>query len=122
MPVLHRARQADAPFEWKPGFQSPGGNGLNTDGGEIFALTEFDSGTGPALYAGGFFTMAGGLPANYVAKWDGTTWTPLGSGMSNIVQTFAVFDDGTGAALYAGGFFKTAGGVAANSVAKWDGT
>jgi hypothetical protein len=35
----------------------------------VYALTVFDDGTGPALYAGGEFTTAGGTPASYIAAW-----------------------------------------------------
>ena len=70
------------------------------------------------LYAGGYFTMAGGVSANYIAKWDGAVWSPLGSGMNGFVSTLAL--DGAGN-LYAGGGFTTVGGVSANYIAKWDG-
>jgi hypothetical protein len=65
IPVLNRSRSAGAQFEWKPGFQWPGGSGLNSG---VDALAVFDDGTGPALYAGGLFGTAGGLPANRIAK------------------------------------------------------
>ena len=71
------------------------------------------------LYAGGFFTTAGGVSANYIAKWDGSSWSALGSGIDNLVLALAV--DGAGN-LYAGGSFTTAGGVIANNIAKWDGS
>ena len=48
------------------------------------ALVVFDDDdTGPnppALYAGGQFTTVGGVPAIGVARWDGISWSPLGSG------------------------------------------
>ena len=28
--------------------------------------------SGNSLYVGGSFTNAGGVPANYIARWDGT--------------------------------------------------
>jgi PKD repeat protein len=106
---------------WKPGFDWPGGNGLD---GDVWSLVVFDDGSGPALYAGGTFTTAGGVPANSIAKWNGATWTPLSSGLngSGGVWALAVFDDGTGPALYAGGSFTIAGGGPGNFVAKWNGT
>lgn len=73
-----------------------------------------------ALYAGGNFTTAGGVSANRIAKWDGSSWSPLGTGMDSGVRALTVFDDGAGPALYAGGQFNTAGGVSANSIAKWN--
>ena len=38
--------------------------------------------SGTNLYAGGYFTTAGGVTANYIAKWDGSAWSALGSGMN----------------------------------------
>jgi trimeric autotransporter adhesin len=77
---------------------------------------------GPALHAGGGFTAAGGVVANYAARWDGSRWTALGSGMNISVDVLAVYDDGRSSALYAGGVFRTAGGVAAGRIARWDGS
>ena len=87
----------------------------------VQALTVFDDGSGPGLYAGGGFTTAGGVTTNHVAKWDGMNWSPLGSGMDERVNALAVFGDGSGPALYAGGWFTTAGSINANRIAKWDG-
>lgn len=62
---------------WVPTFgERPGTSG------NVSALAVFDDGTGPALYAGGGFARAGGVSANYIAKWDGQSWSALGSGMS----------------------------------------
>lgn len=93
--------------------------------GIVHALAVFDDGSGPALYAGGRFDAAGGIAAHGIARWDGTSWTPVGGGFDEFfsrVRAFATFDDGTGEALYAGGFFATAGGMTANNLARWDGT
>ncbi|MCH7873399.1 MAG: hypothetical protein IID33_17010, partial [Planctomycetes bacterium] len=35
----------------------------------VWSLTVFDDTTGPALYAGGLFSSAGGEEANRIAKW-----------------------------------------------------
>jgi hypothetical protein len=94
----------------------------------VHTMIEFDDGTGPALYVGGRFTLAGGEDANRIAKWDGVNWAPLGSGTAadffgdDGVRALAVFDDGGGPALFVGGGFSIAGGVAASNVAKWDGS
>lgn len=90
--------------------------------GTVLALATFDDGTGPALYAGGLFLQAGGSPASRIARWDGVSWSPLGSGLNGTVRTLVVFDDGTGPALYAAGDFTVAGGLPANRIARWDGT
>jgi len=92
------------------------------------ALVGFSDATGPSLYVGGFFTTAGGVPASCIAKWDGSAWAPLGTGMNTddpeaypVVTELTVHNDGNGAALYAGGNFQTAGGAAALNIAKWNG-
>ncbi|MFO0836099.1 MAG: hypothetical protein U0638_14095 [Phycisphaerales bacterium] len=71
------------------------------------------------LIAGGWFITAGGLSANRIARWDGTSWSPLGSGLNAVVNTLKVLPNGD---LIAGGNFTAAGGVAANNIARWDGT
>jgi hypothetical protein len=75
------------------------------------------------LYAGGQFTIAGDVPANYVAKWNGTSWRALGTGPNNGADYHidALTLDRSGN-LYAGGWFFTARGRAANYVAKWNGS
>ena len=55
------------------------GNGLNS-GVNALAVSGND------LYVGGFFTFAGGLPANYVARWNGSVWSSLGAGSDNGVN------------------------------------
>jgi len=74
--------------------------------------------SGSNLYAGGSFTTAGGHVAKYIAKWDGSSWSALGSGIDGEVHALAV----SGTDVYAGGGFTRAGGLAATSIAKWDGT
>jgi hypothetical protein len=90
----------------------------------VTSLAVFDDGSGPALYAGGAFTSIAGVPANHIARWDGSSWTALGSGLTGIlggVFTLVVHDDGSGPKLYVGGQFNTAGGVPASRIARWDG-
>jgi hypothetical protein len=76
------------------------------------------------LYVGGKFTTAGGVSASNIAKWNGTAWSALGSGITGSntgsnsqVTSMAVYNG----ELYVGGDFTTAGGVSANYIAKWNG-
>jgi hypothetical protein len=69
---------------------------------------------GTNLYAGGWFTVAGGVSANYIARWNGSTWSAMGSGLDGEVNALAV----SGNTLYAGGVFTTAGGKVSASVAE----
>ncbi|MGA2555545.1 MAG: hypothetical protein ABSG04_04650, partial [Verrucomicrobiota bacterium] len=93
--------------KWNGSAWSALGSGIVRSGynSTVYALAV----SGTNLYAGGWFTMAGGVPANYIAKWDGSVWLALGSGMDNEVDALAV----SGTNLYAGGQFMTAGGVPA---------
>jgi hypothetical protein len=55
-----------------------------------------------------------------VEKWNGTSWSVLGSpGMNGVVQALAVDAGGN---IYAGGHFTSAGGVSVSNVAKWNGS
>jgi hypothetical protein len=73
------------------------------------------------LILGGDFTSADGVFLNHIARWDGSTWHPLGSGFSGdfvMVTALTVYRG----YLVAGGSFETAGGDPANNIAIWDGT
>jgi hypothetical protein len=96
----------------------------------VAALAAFDDGSGPALYAGGFFHQAGNAHVHSLARWNGTTWSAVGGLLAYVEPTWAdfvnvfdlaVFNDGSGAALYVGGEFHAAGGVVVNNLARWDG-
>jgi len=63
---------------------------------------------GPALYAAGYFSGAGGEPANNIAVWDGLSWSALGEGVSG-ARPMAIFQD----QLYVG---------TGDHVARWDGS
>lgn len=49
------------------------GSGMNN----VCSSIAIDPSTGD-VYAGGTFTEAGGTPINYLAKWNGTTWSVVG--------------------------------------------
>jgi hypothetical protein len=70
------------------------------------------------LYNAGYFSLVRDVMANAIAKWDGNTWSALGSGLNGDVEALAVL----GTNLYAGGYFSTAGGISAPSIARWSGS
>jgi hypothetical protein len=97
---------------------------LPNDFPRAFAI--FDDGSGPALYAAGYFDEIGDTVVNGVAKWDGGKWTPLAEGLRDLhgrafVHALEVYDDGTGPALYAGGTFVRSGSTEMKYLARWDG-
>lgn len=69
------------------------------------------------LFVGGTFTFLCGVNVNYIAKWNGTSWIPIGSGMGASVRALTVYRGD----LIAAGDFITANGVSANKIAKWNG-
>jgi probable HAF family extracellular repeat protein len=101
------------PYEWKSGFDCPGGNGLDRTS---YALAVFDDGAGAALYVGGQFLRADDVAVSGIAKWDGSRWTAVGGPAYRTVRALTVFDDGAGPALYFAG--SEPGGF---TVANWNG-
>jgi len=70
------------------------------------------------LIIGGEFTQIGGRPMNYIARWNGTEWAPVGGGVDGAVEALLVDD----ARLLVGGRFQHAGSRQAQGVAAWDGS
>ncbi|HUI28820.1 MAG TPA: hypothetical protein VLX91_01295, partial [Candidatus Acidoferrales bacterium] len=93
---------------------NPLGSGTNGVNGGICAMAYF----GGNLYVGGSFTTAGGGSVSDIARWDGSSWHALGSGVDNVVYALGV----SGGYLYAGGSFTHAGGDTAHNIASWNGT
>lgn len=86
---------------------------------QVQAMVEWNG----SLVIAGTFDRVNGQPMNYVARWDGATWTPLGSGLTLSfdeadVRALAVYNN----ELYAAGQFDTAGGLPASAIAKWNGS
>jgi len=69
------------------------------------------------LVAGGEFDHAGGVPASFIASWNGTTWSALGAGLDDECLALTVWNGN----LVAGGPFAHAGGISAPGAALWDG-
>ncbi|MGA2247495.1 MAG: hypothetical protein ABSH48_21125 [Verrucomicrobiota bacterium] len=90
--------------------------GVGADGGGPYVSALAVS--GGTLYAGGDFTTAGGNAASYIAQWNGSNWSALGSGVNGEVNALAV----TGSTLYAGGGFTAAGGIGTRYIAEWNGS
>ena len=70
------------------------------------------------LVVGGNFTMAGNVPANFIARWNGRSWEEMGGGFNQAVLALKVVNG----VLYAGGtFFAKGDGIELGGIARWDG-
>jgi trimeric autotransporter adhesin len=87
--------------------------GVGGGNGQIFQIYVHNN----ELYAVGFFSYAGGVPAQYIAKWNGSEWCGLGSYFDNAILCTTFYKD----TLYVGGGFWTIDGDSMNYIAKWTG-
>jgi len=71
------------------------------------------------IYIGGEFTKVNDITVNRIAKWNGTTWSALGTGIPGGSVHAIAF---SGNDVYIGGNFVTAGSVSANNIARWNGS
>ena len=105
---------AQCPGHWLPADSMPGING------NVYATVVLPDGD---LVAGGSFTIAGGVAANNIARWNGSSWSPIGSGLNPgvnaSVAALAALPSGE---LIVGGDFTTADGLLVQHIARWNGT
>lgn len=106
-------------------FASTNSNSITSTPSEVKALAIYNNN----LIAAGSFTSIGGVTANNIAQWNGTSWSPLGTGISGFnlvhngggitggINTLLVYNN----ELYAGGSFTIAGGTTVSNIAKWNG-
>jgi hypothetical protein len=94
----------------------------------IGSLLVFNDGSGEALYAAGRFTGINGVAGTaQIARFNGTTWSSVGGGLTSTTVTagleaMTIFDDGRAPALYVAGTAVFGTGLPTCNVAKWNGT
>lgn len=74
---------------------------------------------GTDVYVAGDFTSIGTNPISFVARWDGSTWQPLGDpdeGIDGQVRSIVV----DGEKVYVGGSFTRIGSVITRNIAVWN--
>ena len=72
------------------------------------------------LFMTGDFTSIDGTSINFVGRWNGTEWFPLGTGLNNIGRSLAFGPDNI---LWLGGIHSEAGGVTlVDRISQWDGS
>jgi trimeric autotransporter adhesin len=102
---------------WDGNTWSPLGTGIS--GGptpRVLALSQLTNGD---LVAAGRFQFAGSASANNIARWDGQSWSALGSGLSSGGNALARLPNGD---LIAGGTWGGAGGFSGTLLGRWDGS
>lgn len=74
-----------------------------------------------SIYAAGTFTSMGGVANTLnIAKWNGSAWSSVSSGLTGAAQDIYALAVGRDGALYAGGAFDTISGVASTAkIAKY---
>ncbi|MGC3970481.1 MAG: hypothetical protein QM775_25035 [Pirellulales bacterium] len=102
-----------APAQCAPAWSSLGGS--PGPHGPAYAVVRLANGD---VIAGGGFATVGTTPMNHIARWNGTTWSPLGTGVNDYVYALTVLANGD---VIAGGAFTLAGGVNVGGIARWNG-
>ncbi|MBL9077601.1 MAG: exo-alpha-sialidase [Planctomycetes bacterium] len=103
---------------WNGSTWSALGSGIS--GGPFPSVTGLVRAANGDLVVVGTFTTAGGVSANHVARWNGTTWSALGSGIGGFgANRVAELPNGEIVVL---GNFTSAGGVPASNLARWNGS
>ncbi len=84
-------------------------------GSNVQAVVQLGNGD---LVVAGNFAAVSGTPAANIARWNGSTWSALGTGINGGVRALCVLPNGD---VVATGSFTNAGGVTAASIARWNG-
>lgn len=102
-------------------WDSVGTGADENEGGAIWASTTFNN---MLIIGGGSLFHVGGKLVNGIARWDGSSYYPLGAGLdeqlnSDQIKALAVYKG----ELYAAGTFRRMNGnTGYNNIARWDGT
>lgn len=120
------AQPAHDVITWDGAGLSALGTGMNAP---VYAFKTFKySGINGSteLIAGGAFTTAGGVAANYIARWNEKplsaipppAWAAMGPGFNGLVYAVERFNSNT----YAGGSFTASGATGVSRIARWNET
>jgi len=81
--------------------------------GDIYCLCVYNN----DLYVGGNFSKVGNISANYIARFDGNSWYPVGNQIYSFVRSLTVFNN----QICAGGEFSLGPGIVI-CIANWNGS
>ncbi len=106
---------------WNGSSWSGCGSGIHEGSGIAIRIEGMTTYQGD-LIVGGMFSDAGDIAASNIAKWDGSSWSPLGGGVDEglfgitFVTALQVYEG----KLYVGGSFTEAGSQTVGHIAGWD--
>jgi hypothetical protein len=92
----------------------PATGGWSTLGNATYVKAIATTAAGDLVISGSF-----GSSGSSVARWNGTSWTLLGSAGNGGVAALAIHPNGD---VFAAGTFTSIGGVACSRIARWNGT
>lgn len=91
----------------------------------VGAFAVWDDGSGEALSAGGRTGTGDGLlyavgvvEVNWIGRWNGVSWSALGTGLNDAVTAMGAFGD----ELIVAGSVTSAGSVSVRCIARWSGS
>jgi hypothetical protein len=93
-----------------------GGAGPSGGGSDVLCTLVMPNGD---LFIGGTFTFIDGVSANRIARWDGSVWHALSSGINNAVLRMTAFH---GDVIATGQFTSAGGWPMYNSITRWNGS
>jgi hypothetical protein len=108
--LLTTTATAQCELDWQPGAAANGPQGF------VSAMVRTANGD---LIAGGYFAVADNELVNNVARFDGTSWRAMGSGIAGNVRAATLMPNGD---VVVGGAITAAGGMPASNIARWTGT
>jgi len=104
--------------KWDGSSLSSLGTGIQMSGSEFGDCLAFDSNNN--LYLGGVFITVGGIANTaYIAKWNGTAWSALSTGLNNWVKDIVIDKNDN---LFIVGDFTNAGDANGDYIVKWTGS
>lgn len=116
--LLAGTEDIGSPFRWDGSSWSELGAPGAAANGTVLAVAVLAN--GDVIAGGTFWGMGGVTSMRGLARWNGTAWSPFGTGLPNgSVHAFTVLASGD---VVVGGQIGVAGGKVARNLARWDGT
>jgi Secretion system C-terminal sorting domain len=84
-----------------------------TIGGQVMSVVKYNG----DIIVAGYFTTINSIPFFSIARFDGTTWYPMGNFDVEVYKLKVINSD-----LYALGSFNSVDGIPAKRIAKWNGS